>query len=673
MMASKADGNPFFLEEIVRDLIQAGALVHEPTTGHWRAPREIEKVTLPDTIQGLINARIDRLDDSLKQVVRRAAIIGRQFLYRILITVIDDGRDLDAQLNKLQSVELIKEKQHIPELEYIFKHALAQEAVYEGILLQERREVHARVGAAIESQMTDRIDEFYGLLAYHYSAAEQWEQAQDYLFKAGDQAGRMAADAEAVALYHQAMEAYSRVRGDDWDPFERAQLEHKIGEALFRLGEHDQALSYLERSIARLGQSLPSTKWGTRFALLRAFLSQVGHRLFPRWFLGSMGESPNSETEELFNVALALNWIEIYRDIERYMLVTISTLNTSERAGYAYGSSYLASTLATGLVMMGRRSLAERYFSLAAQYAQDIKPYRPVFYLEFGKAVHSNLLAGELEKSIHHGRRGAEIALGTGDIRSWGSAMDIVGWGLYLQGKLGESIEMRKEMIAVAEEASDSQVLCWGLFGLGATQIFTGQIDQAINNLQRGQEVAEDVPDWHTHMGTMAVQGRAYIVKGEVEKTLATLEDLHDLAFDRGVVFETAELGIVYSEVYLAAAEQAEGKTREDWLKKAGKSCKKSIKSGKNNRPIYPEAMLLMGRYEWLREKPDSAQKWWGKALEEAHNLHESYIEGIIHLEIGKRLREREHLLRAESILEEIGAQFDLAVAREALSSLGES
>lgn len=225
-------------------------------------------------------------------------------------------------------------------------------------------------------------------------------------------------------------------------------------------------------------------------------------------------------------------------------------------------------------------------------------------------------------------------------------------------------------MIAIAEEGSDSQVLCWGLFGLGATQILLGQIEEAINNLQRAQEVAEEVPDFHTQMGARAVLGRAYIINGEIEQTLPIVEDLHELALTHGVVFETAELGILYSETYLAAAEQTKGKAQQEWLKKAGNSCKKTIKSAKNNLPIYPEALLLQGRYEWLLGKPDTALKWWSKALEEAHTIHESYMEGMIHLEIGKRLGDREHLQRAETILEEVGAELDLALARAALTNL---
>jgi predicted ATPase len=106
----------------------------------------------------------------------------------------------------------------LPELEYLFKHVLAQETTYESILLQRRRELHARVGQAMEMLFADRLEEFYGVLAHHYVRAEAWAQALAYLLKAADQAGRMAADAEALAHYRQAISAYGRAFGEQWDP-----------------------------------------------------------------------------------------------------------------------------------------------------------------------------------------------------------------------------------------------------------------------------------------------------------------------------------------------------------------------------------------------------------------------------------------------------------------------
>ena len=112
------------------------------------------------------------------------------------------------------------------------------------------------MAAAIEALFADRLEEFSGLLAYHYSKAEDWEKAQEYLFKAGDQAGSIAADAEALEHYERAMEAYARAFGDTWDPLERATLERKMGEALYRRGEQARAREYLHPGARHAGQPL---------------------------------------------------------------------------------------------------------------------------------------------------------------------------------------------------------------------------------------------------------------------------------------------------------------------------------------------------------------------------------------------------------------------------------
>ncbi len=158
-IVDKADGNPFFLEEIMRSLIDGGAVVRDSTTGRWRATTHIETINIPDTIQGVIMARVDRLDEELKQVLRTASVIGRSFLYRILRAIEQAVKELDHHLDNLQAMELIREKQRIPELEYIFKHALVQESTYESILLQKRRELHARVAQVIETLFSDRLRE----------------------------------------------------------------------------------------------------------------------------------------------------------------------------------------------------------------------------------------------------------------------------------------------------------------------------------------------------------------------------------------------------------------------------------------------------------------------------------------------------------------------------------
>ncbi|MBP1701931.1 MAG: Serine/threonine protein kinase, partial [Chloroflexi bacterium] len=237
---------------------------------------------------------------------------------------------------------------------------------------------------------------------------------------------------------------------------------------------------------------------------------------------------------------------------------------------------------------------------------------------------------------------------------------------------LVESVETSEEIIAIGEEGSDRQLITWGLFGLGAAQKRLGRIDDSIASSRRSIEVAEEVPDYSTQAGAGSWLARCYLIKGELERALLVAETsqviltAHKVWVNKPYVYE----GV--AETYLMAAENSTGKIRQDWLKKARQSCREALKSANINRPSLPDALMFRGRYEWLRGKPGVARKWWQKALAEAHRTGERYIEGTVHLEAGRRLRNREQLLQAESILKEIGAEYDLAAAREATANLRE-
>ena len=347
MIVRKAEGNPFFLEEVIRTLIDMGAIERDASSGRWHATAEIETVSVPDNIQGVIMARVDRLDEQVKQVLRTAAVIGHSFLYRVLRAVAEAERQLDEHVAELQAVELVREKRRVPELEYIFKHALAQEATYESILLRSRRTLHRRVGEAIESLFSDRLDEFYGLLAYHYARAEAWEKAQEYLLKAGDQAGGVAADAEALAHYKDAMMAYERAFGESWDPAERAALERKMGEALFRRGDQTEALQYLRRALVHCDRPFPLSRWGTRRAILRELAAQIGHRILPGLFVKQASGQTAPGVQDQMRIYYVMAWIEVFSDLERFLMVILRFLNSSERAGHAQGVAISSSGLGT--------------------------------------------------------------------------------------------------------------------------------------------------------------------------------------------------------------------------------------------------------------------------------------------------------------------------------------
>jgi ABC-type oligopeptide transport system substrate-binding subunit len=199
------EGNPFYVEEVIRSLIDQGAIVQDEARGHWTATREVAEIPIPDTLQGVLTARIDRLQEEAKGVLQMASVIGRIFLYRILEAIAEEERQLDAHLLTLQREEMIRERARIPELEYIFKHDLTREAAYNGLLKKKRRLFHRQVAEALERLFPGRIEQQLGLLAHHWDRAGDPEKATAYLLRAGDQARLLCAHQEAIDYYQRAL------------------------------------------------------------------------------------------------------------------------------------------------------------------------------------------------------------------------------------------------------------------------------------------------------------------------------------------------------------------------------------------------------------------------------------------------------------------------------------
>ena len=186
-LITRTAGNPLFLEEAVRDLAETGALAGAP--GAYRLSRELRAVRVPETVQAILAARIDRLARGARHVLQRAAVIGHDTPLPVLEAVVDlPGEELHRRLGELQAAEMLYETRLFPEPEYTFKHALTREVAYDGLLHEARRALHRRVGEAIEALYSSRLGELTETLAKHFERGEVWAKAALYALDAAEKA-----------------------------------------------------------------------------------------------------------------------------------------------------------------------------------------------------------------------------------------------------------------------------------------------------------------------------------------------------------------------------------------------------------------------------------------------------------------------------------------------------
>ena len=245
LIIGKAEGNPFFVEEVSRSLLESGVL--QRTNGSY-ALREGIEVRIPDTIQEVLLARIDRLQKQPRETVQLASVIGREFSRPLLERISDPQTRLDAALSDLREMEFIYEAAYVPEFSYAFKHALSGEVAYSTLLRERRRTLHRAVATSMEELYAGRLPEHYAMLAHHYLEGESWEKALDYLEKAGDRAFAVFDMEPAIDFYTKALAVCERF--GEAELRRLALLLQKRGTAHFNLRHYVEVLSDNARMLA---------------------------------------------------------------------------------------------------------------------------------------------------------------------------------------------------------------------------------------------------------------------------------------------------------------------------------------------------------------------------------------------------------------------------------------
>jgi class 3 adenylate cyclase/tetratricopeptide (TPR) repeat protein len=271
LIHDRTAGNPFFIEEICNALTEEGSVEVSDRRAYLR--RSLKHLSLPETVEGVIQARLDRLDRNARESLRLASVIGREFARRILERITTFPEQLSQSLEALKVLELIQQIRVIPEAAYMFKHVLTQEVTYKTLLRQKRKELHGLVGRAIEELYQERIEEQVNLLHHHFSLAENWPKAVEYGRQAANRAYGLSQFHEAVTLLEQTQNCLLRLPEDRNRQETLISIQLKMNWPLINLGNLDRALLICGKAEA-IARSLSSS----------VFLGKVFHQYHMIYF-----------------------------------------------------------------------------------------------------------------------------------------------------------------------------------------------------------------------------------------------------------------------------------------------------------------------------------------------------------------------------------------------------
>jgi class 3 adenylate cyclase/tetratricopeptide (TPR) repeat protein len=247
LLIAWTDGNPFFLEESVRTLVETQGLVGDH--GAYRLARALPSLQVPSTVQTVLSARIDRLPLEEKQILHTAAVIGHEVPLALLQAVAEmPETPLRQGLTHLQAAEFLYETRLFPDIAYTFKHALTQQVAYETLLQEQRCVLHARIVEALEVLVGDRVTEQVERLAHHALQGEVWDKALAYCRQAGEKAMARSAHREAVEYIEQALSALTRLPGTRDMREQAIDLRLALHAALYPFGDFGRILALLREA-----------------------------------------------------------------------------------------------------------------------------------------------------------------------------------------------------------------------------------------------------------------------------------------------------------------------------------------------------------------------------------------------------------------------------------------
>ncbi|OGP52270.1 MAG: hypothetical protein A2Y79_13375 [Deltaproteobacteria bacterium RBG_13_43_22] len=517
LIVNKAASNPLFMEELTHNLLENGSIEKKDHT--YRLSCKPADIQVPDTIQGIIAARLDRLEENLKRIIQTASVIGREFAFRILQAVTSLREDLKSSLLTLQDLEFINEKSIFPELEYIFKHALTQEVAYTSLLLKRRRETHEQVGQAIEGIYANRLEEFYEMLAYHYALSNNSQKAYQFLKLSGDKAVKNYANWEAIRFYKEALRVLDSQPENEEMKREKMELMLLMYLPLMFSGYPEGSFEILQR-LEKLAQDLGDEK-----ALIRIHRTlSIYHIVKGNLSLGLdyaekcfNGAEKTGETEIMLQSADQLCFA-YYSSSDSWKVADIAQralrpfeehqlkkdLSTSGQNVYSLLCSYYGGALTN----LGSFEEAKPWLEKGIRNARELKDK---FAIGWGELFYSILsfFEGDGDNTIAHARESLQFMEEAGFTLAIGVAWCFLGGGHYLRGEYDKARDHAEKGLKIQKESvgEGSVVICNSMLAL--ILLDKGELGPA-------RDFVEEVLKYIRDKNLRGREALAYIILGSI-------------------------------------------------------------------------------------------------------------------------------------------------------------
>lgn len=676
-IARKAEGHPFFSEELAFALRDAGLIVVENSRCRL-APglSSLDEAAFPNTVRGVVTSRIDRLTASQQLTLKVASVIGRVFSLRVLSEVhplSDERGHLRQTFEVFARLDLALPERADPDLAYIFKHAITQDVAYDLMPTAQRRELHRAVARWYELQAAGEheLTTLSPLLARHWSRAKDFGKAKEYLERAGLQAYRDDANKEAITFFDELLALADESGFADLP--RRARWEALLGESHYRLAQFGRSRKHLLRCLSLLGQRAPATPFGRGAAMVWELARQLVHRAWPGRFVGRRaGQARVLEAARCFERLAQIHYMANERVATLHAV--FRALNLSELAGSSGELARSYANSAIGLGVLSFHETAEGNARRARETLAGLDEPASAAYVASVLGIYWST-TGAWRRAEETLATAIEYAENHGDVRRWDESQFTVLMMYARQARYAEAVALARRMSRSAQRRRVLQVELWGL----SWELWCHCNGSAREEWQPAQrrlsEMFEDasalsLSDQILGYASLAIswwrQGR----KGKALKYCAPAAEL--IAKSSPVSQYLLCAYTCFMEVYLSLWE-VDPETGPERMKQARQINKVLADYARMYTIARPRAWRFRAWFDWLSGRKRKAVKGWRKSLEEAERLAMPQELALAHFQLGRHLEDavkgREHLESARRIWVAIGGHFHLERCERLLAS----
>lgn len=679
LLYEKGQGNPFFTEELAFGLRDTGVVCIAGGQCRLAPGVDLRTITFPETVQGVITQRIDRLPIPQQLTLKTASVIGRNFPFSVLhdiYPVVLEQDNLAGHLDALERLSFTPRDPTQSDLAYFFKHVLVQEAAYNLMLFAQRRQLHRSVAEWYERVQSADTLPFLALLAHHWGQAEEDTRALEYLARAGEQALRDGAYQEARTLLTEALTVEARSRSGPLDArggLRRACWERLLGECCLGLGQLPDSRTHTGRALELLGRPVPVRTAALTAGLLRQALRQAWFRLRP--WPGRQNTVAHSEIEPLQEATRAFEQMAkvCYYGQEKLvaMHTALHSLNAAERLGPSVelARGYGAACLSAGLIPA--HAIARAYRRRARAVAEGEGESSSLAWVLELTGIYS-LGIGEWAEAEADLGRATELNERLGDWRQWEESLSEWTCLDIRLGRYARADERLQRIQEVARQRGHTQMEDYARLYEVSVCLRRGDFARAGALMEAGALRRFERPGGQEAFYTFGLLAGLYARRGDLEGAWRIVCDtLPPLRQAQPVGHHYLDGYTGIAEACLAVWAQGGPDALEArWMALA--ACALLRRMARVFPIAAPCAWLCRGRADALAGKITRARSSWRKALDAAQRLAMPYEEAQAHFEMAQSLQtahpaHASHLARAREIFSRLGSAHELRPSPPAL------